>query len=109
MDQRIKTSEEENIGSEINYSSYKMNIEYILQHHLRYRNEKKDHLLFDPFNVPAIQERIYTFSDERNFDPLTRIIRILHPSIDLHDFSTGETLWRKFNHVKKKYDRLSKE
>src|SRR5699024_4223858 len=38
-----------------------------------------------------------------------RIIRILHPSIDFHDFSTGETLLRKFNQVKKKYDRLSKE
>ena len=109
MDQRMETSEQESIGSERNDSSDQRNIEYNLQHHLRYRNEKKDHLLFDPFNVPAIQERIYTFSDERNFDPLTRIIRILHPSIDFHDFSTGETLLRKFNQVKKKYDRLSKE
>src|SRR5699024_7671529 len=57
-------------------------IEYNLFNKLNYRNELKPQLIYDPFNVMAIQEIIYRFSDASNFDPLTRVVKILHPAID---------------------------
>lgn len=84
-------------------------IEYHLLNNLRYRNEKKSHLIYDPFNVIAIQEIIYGYSNDKTFDPLTRIVKIIHPSIDFYDFVTGENLLQKYNKLKKQNKRLIKE
>src|SRR5699024_9386629 len=65
-------------------------IEYNLFNNLNYRNEQKSQLIYDPFNVIAIQEIIYGFSDASSFDPLTRIVKILHPAIDFYDFASCE-------------------
>ncbi|QQD85663.1 hypothetical protein [Jeotgalicoccus sp. ATCC 8456] len=87
----------------------RVNAEYNLLNNLRYRNEKKNHLMFDPFNVVAIQERVYDYQDKKKFKPLDRIISILHPSIDFYDFAKGETLMQKYKKVKKKNKNLTEE
>lgn len=84
-------------------------IEYNLLNNLNYRNEQKPQLIYDPFNVLAIQEIIYNFSEESNFDPLTRIIKILHPAIDFYDFADGATLMQKYTKLKKQNKKMSEE
>ena len=84
-------------------------IEYNLLNKLNYRNELKPQLIYDPFNVMAIQEIIYRFSDASNFDPLTRIVKILHPAIDFYDFASGETLMQKYARLKKQNLKMSEE
>lgn len=84
-------------------------IEYNLLNKLNYRNELKPQLIYDPFNVMAIQEIIYRFSDASNFDPLTRVVKILHPAIDFYDFSSGETLMQKYTRLKKQNLKMSEE
>src|SRR5699024_6233679 len=76
---------------------------------LNYRNDPKPQLIYDPFNVIAIQEIIYRFSDSSSFDPLTRIVKILHPAIDFYDFASGETLMQKYARLKKKNLKMSEE
>ena len=84
-------------------------IEYNLLNKLNYRNELKPQLIYDPFNVIAIQEIIYRFSDSSSFDPLTRIVKILHPAIDFYDFASGETLMQKYARLKKQNLKMSEE
>src|SRR5699024_6943603 len=84
-------------------------IEYNLLNKLNYRNEPKPQLMYDPFNVMAIQEIIYRFSDGSNFDPLKRIVKILHPAIDFYDFASGETLMQKYARLKKQNLKMSEE
>lgn len=84
-------------------------IEYNLFNNLNYRNEQKSQLIYDPFNVIAIQEIIYGFSDASSFDPLTRIVKILHPAIDFYDFASGETLMQKYARLKKQNLKMSEE
>src|SRR5699024_6296176 len=64
---------------------------------------------YDPFNVLAIQEIIYSFNDAAVFNPLTRIIKIMHPSIDFYDFAEGVTLLQKFTKMKKQNQKMSEE
>lgn len=84
-------------------------IEYNLLNKLNYRNDPKPQLIYDPFNVIAIQEIIYRFSDSSSFDPLTRIVKILHPAIDFYDFASGETLMQKYARLKKQNLKMSEE
>ncbi|WP_052256869.1 hypothetical protein [Salinicoccus sp. YB14-2] len=84
-------------------------LEYNLNHKLKYRNEEKAQLIYDPFNVRVIQERIYSYRDSKSFDPLNRIIKILFPMIDFYDFAGGVTLLQKVNQLKAKNDKLQKE
>lgn len=84
-------------------------LEFNLLNKMRYRDEKKPHLIYDPFNVIAIQERVYGYSNSKEFNPLSRIIKIIHPSIDFYDFAEGLTLLQKYNQVKKKAEKLDKE
>lgn len=84
-------------------------IEYNLLHKLNYRNEQKSQLIYDPFNVLAIQEIIYSFKDAAAFDPLERIIKIMHPAIDFYDFSEGVTLLQKYKKMKKQNQKMSEE
>lgn len=84
-------------------------IEYNLLHKLNYRNDQKPQLIYDPFNVLAIQEIIYNFNDAAVFNPLTRIIKIMHPSIDFYDFAEGVTLLQKFTKMKKQNQKMSEE
>src|SRR5699024_1897953 len=72
-------------------------------------NDPKPQLIYDPFNVIAIQEIIYRFSDSSSFDPLTRIVKILHPAIDFYDFASGETLMQKYARLKKQNLKMSEE
>src|SRR5699024_6777583 len=84
-------------------------IEYNLLDKLNYRNDPKPQLIYDPFNVIAIQEIIYRFSDSSSFDPLTRIVKILHPAIDFYDFASGETLMQKYARLKKQNLKMSED
>lgn len=84
-------------------------IEYNLLNNLKYRNEVKPNLIYDPFNVIAIQEVIYDFKESSDFDPLQRIIKILHPAIDFYDFSDGRTLMQKYTKLKKQNKKMSAE
>lgn len=84
-------------------------IEYNLLNNLKYRNEVKPNLIYDPFNVIAIQEVIYDFKESSDFDPLQRIIKILHPAIDFYDFSDGSTLMQKYTKLKKQNKKMSAE
>lgn len=84
-------------------------IEYNLLNNLNYRNEQKPQLIYDPFNVIAIQEIIYGFSDVSSFDPLTRIVKVLHPAIDFYDFAEGTTLMQKYTKLKKQNKKMSEE
>ena len=84
-------------------------IEYNLLNNLNYRNEQKPQLIYDPFNVIAIQEIIYGFSDASSFDPLTRIVKVLHPAIDFYDFAEGATLIQKYTKLKKQNKKMAEE
>lgn len=57
----------------------------------------------------AIQEVLYGFSDVSSFDPLTRIVKIIHPAIDFYDFDEGVTLLQKYTKLKKQNIRMSEE
>lgn len=84
-------------------------IEYNLLHKLNYRSEQKSQLIYDPFNVLAIQEIIYSFKDAVAFEPLERIIKIMHPAIDFYDFAEGVTLLQKYTKMKKQNQKMSEE
>src|SRR5699024_9348350 len=84
-------------------------IEYNLLNKLNYRNDPKPQLIYDPFNVIAIQEIIYRFSDSSSFDPLTRIVKILHPAIDFYDYASGEKLMQKYARLIKQNIKMSEE
>src|SRR5699024_680112 len=84
-------------------------LEYNLQNMLRYRQEEKPQLIFDPFNVRIIQEWIYNYNDNKTFNPLNRIVKILHPTIDFYDFASGTTLLQKYDQLLAKNRRLREE
>ena len=92
-----------------NYLRSRSEIEFNLINNLKYRNETKPQLIYDPFNVLAIQEVIYDFNNNDTFEPLGRIIKILHPAIDFYDFAEGITLMQKYEKLKKQNEKMSKE
>ncbi|WP_411843710.1 hypothetical protein [Salinicoccus sp. HZC-1] len=93
-----------------NEESSKRNIvEYNLQSNLKYRQEYKPQLIFDPFNVRIIQDWIYSYSDIKVFNPLNRIVKILHPTIDFYDFAVGTTLLQKYDQLAAKNIKLKNE
>ncbi|AKG73420.1 hypothetical protein [Salinicoccus halodurans] len=85
------------------------NIEYNLKNNLKYRQEDKPQLIFDPFNVRIIQECIYHYDDIKTFNPLNRIIKILHPIIDFYDFASGMTLSQKYDRLLASNKKLKEE
>lgn len=114
LDKDLESTEEEINEFESEFgledtSSNKTKVEYNLLHNLNYRNERKPYLMYDPFNVVEIQSFIYNYIKDSKFNPLNRIIKLLHPSIDFYDFAKGETLAQKYNKVKKKNKQLINE
>src|SRR5699024_6928277 len=90
-------------------STKSISLEYNLQNMLRYRQEEKPQLIFNPFNVRIIQEWIYNYNDNKTFNPLNRIVKILHPTIDFYDFASGTTLLQKYDQLLAKNRRLREE
>lgn len=84
-------------------------VEYKLQNKLKYRQEDKPQLIFDPFNVRIIQDLIYFYNDGKTFNPLNRIVKILHPTIDFYDFAGGMTLLQKYKQLIAKNKQLKEE
>lgn len=87
----------------------RLTIEAKIEETLKYRKEEMKQLIYDPFNVVAIQEVLYGYYDEQNFDPLNRIISILNPTIDFYDFATGETLAQKYRNIKRNFIKKQKK
>lgn len=112
-DLELADSELENFNNLYNlndeFLKARSGIEYNLLNNLNYRNEQKPQLIYDPFNVVELQEIIYGFSDASSFNPLTRIVKVLHPAIDFYDFAEGATLMQKYNKLKKQNKKMSEE
>lgn len=84
-------------------------LEYNLKNNLKYRQEDKPELIYDPFNVRIIQEWIYRYNDIKTFDPLNRIIKVLHPTIDFYDFASGLILTQKYDQIVASNKKLKEE
>ncbi|HJE19783.1 MAG TPA: hypothetical protein K8V35_05475 [Aliicoccus persicus] len=85
-------------------------VEYHLLNALRYHEDaKKDQFVYDPFNVRMIQNRIYKHDNKDSFDPISRIIKILKPMLNYYDFSTAETLQKKYKQLKTENKNLKKQ